>query len=80
MKNILLFLLSTLILVSACNETGTTEPDNIISNKNISERTYVLFRLIGDIIEKSYYQIITAASDGAIAAINVGNSLNEKSE
>lgn len=36
MKNILLFLLSTLILVSACNETGTTEPDNIISNKNIS--------------------------------------------
>ena len=36
MKNILLFLLSTLILSSACNETGTTEPDNIISNKNIS--------------------------------------------
>ena len=35
------------------------DKNEFISNKNISERTYVLFRLIGDIIEKKLYNDIS---------------------
>ncbi|MDR2879784.1 MAG: DNA repair protein RadC [Fusobacteriales bacterium] len=35
------------------------DKNEFISNKNISERTYVLFRVIGDIIEKKLYNDIS---------------------
>lgn len=51
------------------------ENGNIIVDKCMKTTTYGVYA-VGDIIKKDLYQIVTAASDGAIAAINIIKDLN----
>ena len=42
------------------NNFFTLDKNEFISNKNVSERTYILFKLLGDIIEKKLYSDISS--------------------
>ncbi len=55
-----------------------TDSDGYIEVNNNMETKIKGIYACGDIIKKSVYQIITATSEGAIAAINIGKEINNK--
>lgn len=54
-----------------CDERGYIETD-----KNLETKVKGIYA-VGDVCKKEVYQIVTAVSEGAIAAINVNNSLSK---
>ena len=63
--------------VSFVNDLLETNENGYIKVNSRFETNIKGIYAIGDIIEKDYYQIVTATSDGAIAAINISNDLNK---